>query len=157
MSCGVYMEFKITSGTPEQLETQCLVVGIGEGGDLGSAAQALDDASNGYLSSVLEAGDISGKKAQTLLLQAIPGIKAKRTLLVGLGKAEERNDNNFIKVISAALSVIKSIQCSGATFSLDQNASTDRDCYWQTRKLVETISADKGLQKQWKIKLGWKR
>ena len=135
------MEFKITSGSPEQQESQCLVVGIGEGGVLSSSAQVLDKAANGYINGVLESGDITGKKAETLLLQAIPGITAKRTLLVGLGKAEDRNDNNYLKIVQAALSVIKNIQCSDATFCLDLEATNNRDCYWQTRKLVETVSA----------------
>ncbi|OMH38286.1 leucyl aminopeptidase [Motiliproteus sp. MSK22-1] len=135
------MEFKITSGSPEQLESQCLVIGVGDGGVLGAIAQILDEAANGYISGVLESGDITGKKTETLLLRAIPGVAAKRTLLIGLGKAEDRNDNNYLKIVQAALSVIKNIQCSDATFCLDLEATNDRDCYWQTRKLVETVSA----------------
>ncbi len=132
------MEFKITSGLPEQIECQCLVVGVEDGGTLSPTAKALDTASHGYLSGVLEAGDISGKKGETLLLQTIPGIKAKRTLLLGLGKAEERTDNQFTKTLQAALAVIKGIQCSDAVFCLDDDAVNGRDCYWRTRKLVET-------------------
>ncbi len=134
------MEFKVISGSPEQLETQCLVVAIGQDGSMSAAARAIDDASQGYLTEILKAGDISGKKAETLLLQAIPGVTAKRTLLVGLGKPEERTDNQFTKLIQSAVSVIKGIQCSDAIFCLDEESVNGRDCYWRTRKLVEAAS-----------------
>ncbi|MEH6627660.1 MAG: leucyl aminopeptidase [Motiliproteus sp.] len=134
------MEFKITSDAPEQLSTECIVVSIGDGGVLSPSAKALDEASNGYLSGIVEAGDITGKKNETLLLQAIPGISAKRTLLIGTGKAEDRNDIQFVKLIQASQSAIKTIQCSDIAFYLDDDAVNQRDCYWRTRKLVETFS-----------------
>ncbi|MCW8887281.1 MAG: leucyl aminopeptidase, partial [Motiliproteus sp.] len=134
------MEFHISTIPTQQLETECLVVGIGDGGELCPAAKALDEAGGGYISAIIKAGDITGKKAETLLLQAIPGIEAKRTLLVGLGKAEERTDVQFVKIVQAAQKVISAIQCSNAAFNLGESAAKDRDCYWISRMLVETFS-----------------
>jgi leucyl aminopeptidase len=140
MSCGEHMEFHISTLTPQQLDTECLVIGVGDGGELSATAKALDEAGSGYISSVLEAGDISGKKAETLLLQSVDGVQAKRTLLVGLGKEDDRNDTLLVKVVQAAQKVISSIQCSDAAFSFDTDIIKGRDCYWTTRTLVETFS-----------------
>ena len=62
------MEFLVKSTRPETLKTATLVVALGEGRKLGTAAKALDDASGGAISAVLKRGDIAGKQGQTLLL-----------------------------------------------------------------------------------------
>ncbi|MFT5721380.1 MAG: leucyl aminopeptidase [Motiliproteus sp.] len=135
------MEFQISSEELSQLTSACLVVGIGEGGELSAAAQQLDNACNGYLSTIIAAGDIRGKSGDSLLLQQLAGITAKRVLLVGLGKAEQRNDNNFKKVVAAALTAIKAIRIDEFAVAFDDSAVMDRDCYWRSRILAETLAA----------------
>ena len=76
------MEFLVKSTRPETLKTATLVVALGEGRKLGTAAKALDDASGGAISAVLKRGDIAGKQGQTLLLHSLPGLKAERVLLL---------------------------------------------------------------------------
>ncbi|WP_207063370.1 leucyl aminopeptidase [Motiliproteus sp. SC1-56] len=147
------MEFEISSDVPQQLDSECLVVAIGEG-SLTAPARALDEASQGAISQVIEAGDIKGKKGQTMLLRGLPGVKARRVLLLGLGTDEQRNDSNFQKGIKAALTVLKSINCTEATFCLDDAAVNDRDCYWRTRQLVEQAVAELYRFEQMKSKPG---
>tara|TARA_R110001583_G_scaffold130483_2_gene282215 strand:- start:762 stop:2312 length:1551 start_codon:yes stop_codon:yes gene_type:complete len=135
------MEFQISSNDLTLVNSACLVVGIGEGGELSTAAQQLDNASNGYLSNVIAAGDIRGKSGDTLVLQQLAGIAAKRVLLVGLGKADERTDNNFIKVASALFAAIKAIRVNEFALAFDDSAVKNRDCYWRSRILAETLAA----------------
>ncbi len=135
------MEFQISSDELSQLNSACLIVAIGEDGELSAAAQQLDSACDGYLSQVIGAGDIRGKSGDTLLLQQLSGIAAKRVLLVGLGKADERKDNNFKKVVNAALSAVKAIRVNDFSIALDDSAVNDRDCYWRTRILAETLAS----------------
>lgn len=136
------MEFQIVSDELAQLNSDCLVVAIGQDGELSTAAQQIDSASEGYLSRIVEAGDISGKSGDTLLLQQLPGISAKRVLLVGLGKADERSDSNFKKAATALLGAVKKLRISKLSIAFDASAVDNRDCYWRSRTLAEAIGAD---------------
>ncbi len=131
------MDFEIVSSDIPSLETECLVVAVEAEGTLSPAAKAADEASSGYISEILDGGDISGKNAQTLLLHKVPGLTAKRVLLLGLGKAEDRNNRNFRKAVKAAMGVVKSTGISSVTFALGENLTNDDDQYRQLRHLVE--------------------
>ncbi len=131
------MDFEIINGDIAALETECLVVAVAPEGQLSPAASAADSASNGYLQEILAGGDISGKTAQTLLLHKVPGLAAKRVLLLGAGKEEERNNRNYRKAITAAMGVVKSTGVSQVIFALDGVLTDDTDQYRQLRHLVE--------------------
>ena len=55
----------------------------------GGATGSIDKASRGLLSAYLKDGDFKGKLNEKLLFRPTRGIKAKRVLVVGLGKKEE--------------------------------------------------------------------
>jgi leucyl aminopeptidase len=131
------MDFEIVSGDLTSLETECLVVAIEADATLSPAVQAIDKASSGYLSDILGGGDISGKPAQTLLLHRVPGIAAKRVLLVGFGKADERNNRNFRKAVKAVMAVAKGTGISNLALAIDIQPTDDDDQYRQIRHLVE--------------------
>ncbi len=131
------MDFEIISGELASLETDCLIVAVEADNTLSPAAAAVDKASSGYISEILGGGDISGKIAQTLLLHKVPGLAAKRVLLLGAGKEDDRSNRNFRKAIKAAMAVIKSTGISSATFALDTPLTNDDDPYRQLRHMVE--------------------
>lgn len=136
------MDFEIVNGAVASLETECLVIGVEENAVLSPSAQALDQASQGYLSNLINNGDIKGKSAESLLLQKINGVAAKRILLVGLGKADERHDRNYKKVVKTISGAIKSLSLKEITIALDGLASTTPDTYRQVRHLVEWTTAE---------------
>ena len=131
------MDFEIVSGNLAELETECLVIAVTAEGTLNTQAAEADKASEGYISDILAGGDISGKNAQTLLLHKVPGIKANRVLLLGIGKEDERNNRNYRKAVQAMMGVIKSTGVSSATIALGTELSDDDDQYRQIRHLVE--------------------
>ena len=89
------MEFSIKAGSPEQITTGCIVVGVFEPRTLSLAGSALDRVAKGYLARILKRGDMEGKAGSTLLLYHVPDIKAERVLLVGLGRAAEFRDRQY--------------------------------------------------------------
>jgi len=99
------MKYQVSQQTAAEVQAACIVVTIDQSGKLSDAAQAIDDASNGFLSQRYEAGDIAGKSGETLLLPGVAGIAAERVLLVGTGKEAPK--------ASAALKILKAI--AGAT------------------------------------------
>ncbi|WP_432470833.1 leucyl aminopeptidase [Amphritea sp. HPY] len=134
------MEFEIVTGSVESLETDCLIVGVAPEGELAPSAQQIDAAASGYLKEVI--GDLQGKAGEALLLHKVPGISATRVLLMGLGKADERNDRNQLKIIKSALSNLKAIRCKSAVIALDGLESSDDDLYRQLRHNTEWASAE---------------
>lgn len=134
------MEFEIVTGSVESLETDCLIVGVAPDGELAPSAQQIDAAASGYLKEVI--GDHQGKAGEALLLHKVPGISAARVLLMGLGKEDERNDRNQLKIIKSALSNLKAIRCQSAVISLDGLESNDDDLYRQLRHNTEWASAE---------------
>lgn len=136
------MDFEIVNGAVASLETECLVIGIEDGATLSPSALALDQASQGYISNLINSGDIKGKTAESLLLQKINGVAAKRILLIGLGKADSRHDRNYKKIVTTISTAIKSGNLSEATIALDGLASKTADTYRQVRHLTEWVTAD---------------
>ncbi|MDO6562710.1 leucyl aminopeptidase [Amphritea sp. 1_MG-2023] len=134
------MEFEIVTGSVESLETDCLIVGVAPDGELAPSADLINNASSGYLKEVI--GDHQGKTAEALLLHKVPGINAKRVLLIGLGKASERSDRNQLKIIQSIMSQIKAIRCKTVVIALDGLESADKDLYRQLRHNTEWASAE---------------
>lgn len=83
------MEFSTqTSVSLHQIKTTALAVGVFTDGVLSAAAEILDRASDGMLSAVIKK-EFKAKPNTHLVLRSLPGIKAERVILVGLGSQEE--------------------------------------------------------------------
>src|SRR5262245_44538527 len=63
---------------------------------------ALNDALSGQIARLREAQDLTGKLAETVSIPAPAGIKAKRLLLVGLGKPAKIDDATLHKALMTA-------------------------------------------------------
>ncbi|CAM3915232.1 putative cytosol aminopeptidase [Pseudomonas reidholzensis] len=133
------MELVVKSVAAASLKTATLVLAVGEGRKLGDIAKAVDLATDGAISAVLKRGDLAGKPGQTLLLPALPGLKAERVLLVGSGK-DALGDRTWRKLASSVAGVLKSLGGSDAVLALDDIAVTGRDAhYGKYRLLAETL------------------
>ncbi|MEQ4619541.1 MAG: leucyl aminopeptidase [Corticimicrobacter sp.] len=83
------MEFSTqTTLSPHQIKTAALGLGVYADGTLSTAGQALDRAAGGLVSATIKT-DFDGAAGATLVLRHLPGIKAERVILVGLGKADQ--------------------------------------------------------------------
>ncbi len=134
------MEFLVKSVSPQTLKTATLVLAVGEGRKLGAVAQAVDTASGGAIAALLKRGDLAGKVGQTLLLQALPNLKAERVLLVGAGKERELSDRQYRKLVSSVLGSLKSLGGGDAVLALGDLAVKGRDAHGKARLLVETLA-----------------
>ncbi|ANI17076.1 MULTISPECIES: leucyl aminopeptidase [Pseudomonas] len=134
------MEFLVKSVSPQTLKTATLVLAVGEGRKLGTVAQAVDAASGGAIAALLKRGDLAGKVGQTLLLQALPNLKAERVLLVGAGKERELSDRQYRKLVSSVLASLKSLGGGDAVLALGDLAVKGRDAHGKARLLVETLA-----------------
>ncbi len=134
------MEFSVKSGNPAKQRSACVVVGIFEPRRLSLAAELLDKASEGYISSLLRRGDIEGHLGQTLLLHNIPKTLADRVLLVGCGKEREIGDKEFKRIIASAVGRLNETgSLEGMSYLTDISVKT-RDLHWKVRHSVEITS-----------------
>lgn len=106
------MEFSIKNGNAAKELSDCVIVGVYESKKLSDAAQAIDDASSGFIAKILERGDMDGKLDATLMLHHVPGAACERVLLVGLGKEADFAEKQYCKAVRAA---IKALAKSGAS------------------------------------------
>ena len=134
------MEFVVKSAKASTQKTATLVLPLGDDCLLGSVAQSVDSASGGALSTALKRGDIQGKAGQTLLLHGLPGLKAERVLLVGIGKVDELDNRQWRKIANAALAAIKGLGGADAAFAMQDVQIKGRDNYGRTRLLVEILA-----------------
>ena len=129
------MEFSIKQSSPEKLRSNCVVVGVYEGGKLSPAAQVLDKAAKHALSDLIARGDMSGKSATTLLLHKLPDIAAERVLLVGLGKASELTNKTSVDILRATFTALNSTPAKDATlYVIDEGFG--KDTAWVIRQAV---------------------
>lgn len=132
------MEFSIKSSNVEKLRSDCLVIGVFDGGKLSDAGKIIDEASEQALTAILKQGDMSGQLGSTLLLQSIANVSAKRVLLVGLGKATEFAEKQYRKAATAAIKAmpagVKSACFTLASLPVKQSTTTKK-----VAQLVELV------------------
>src|ERR1700720_4792551 len=96
------MEFGVWTKGLATLGVDCLVLGVFEEGELSGEARSGDGACGGRLKALLGRGDFAGRGGDTLLIADLPGIKASRVLLTGLGTKKKFHLRCRGKVTSAA-------------------------------------------------------
>ena len=72
------MQFDVWTKGLVTLESECLVLGIFDEGELTEEAASVDSASGGKLGKLVARGDLSGRSGETLLIADLEGIKAAR-------------------------------------------------------------------------------
>lgn len=136
------MDFPVKTSAPARTRTACAIVPIYEGGRLGAAAQAFDQASGGMIRRLRGKGDIPGKLGQTLLLTN-PGnaVAAQRLLLVGCGKSASFGVKSYRSAIVAACKALANTRVKEAVSYLGFNGVDDLDPYYIARHLGEQVRA----------------
>ena len=94
------MQYQVSQNSATDVQASCIVVTLDQTGKLSEAAEAINNAANGFLQARVDAGDISGKLAETLLLPGVSGISAERVLLVGTGDKPQTTET-ALKVLNA--------------------------------------------------------
>ena len=114
------MKITISTTAPSQIETECLVVAVVDAapdskndtknGDKPKPAPQLqtdDKAVSAAAADLIASGEVTGKLLETALLHKPQGVKAKRLLLIGGGKAKSFSSYELRKLAGAALRNLK--------------------------------------------------
>ena len=133
------MDISVKTTTAPTHHGACLVVGVYERRKLSSVARELDAASNGYLSKLLQHGDMDGKLEQTLLLHSVNGVAAQRILLIGCGKENEFGLRQFKKTLNVTAKVLKEHNVRDAVIYLSELTTKDLNLAQRIKLAAETI------------------
>ena len=133
------MELLTTTSAASRRAGACIIVGVYENGKMGVAATNVDSASKGAISKLIRLGDISGKPGSSLLLPDVPGVRAKRVLVVGLGKISEFGVSKFRRAIATAATQIKGSKIRDAVSYLSLEDVSDVNVYYRARYTIETL------------------
>jgi leucyl aminopeptidase len=134
------MDFEVWTRELATLAVDCLVVGIFEDAQLTEQARSLDAAASGRLKKLLSRGDFPGRTAETLLLTELPGVRATRVLLVGLGAGKSYSRRTWRKAMVAAATALARTRIVSAAFALERPAAAELDDYYLGRGVAETVS-----------------
>jgi leucyl aminopeptidase len=133
------MKFIITSACIDTQKTACFIAGVYDNRQLSPSAAALNTLSQGFLSTVLNQGDLDGKPGQTLLLHAVPHVCewAQRVLLVACGPEQTLNDNQYREILRNTIVFLKTTGATEAMCTLTELNVKNRDIHWKIRQIVE--------------------
>jgi len=128
------MNTNLSSSVSSQLETDCLVVGgldrtekdrsekdRGEKDKPAPSLESSDTNVSEAAKDVISSGEVTGKAFETTLLHRPAGLKAKRLLLVGGGKAKTFSAAELRKVAGAAVRTLKGKSIRSFAFVLPEN------------------------------------
>ena len=129
------MKTTLTFASPSQLETECLVVTVldaaeskennhGDKSDKHDPkVQADDKAVLDAAADLITSGEVTGKMLETTLLHKPQGLKAKRLLLIGGGKAKKFNSAELRKIAGAAVRNVKAKDLKSFAFVMPAGVS----------------------------------
>jgi len=135
------MEMFATTSAAHRRAGSCVIVGLFEPGKPGPGLADIDEGSGGHITRLIRRGDISGRAGSTMLLADVPGVKAKRVLIVGLGKQDDFGIAAFRQAVTAAATAIRGTRIADMVSYLGLQEVTGADAYYLARYTVESIGA----------------
>ena len=118
------MNTNISSSAPSQVETECLVAVVldrGEKDKPAATVETTDAAVRDAAKDVSASGEVTGKSCEATLLHRPAGLKAKRLLLVGGGKAKNFSAVDLRKLAGVAVRTLKGKSVRSFAFALPEN------------------------------------
>jgi leucyl aminopeptidase len=118
------MKTALSFTAPAELETECLCVAVvdeGEGEKNSPKLLTGDEKVRGAARDLIAAGEVTGKIFETVMLHAPKGLRAKRLLLIGGGKAKNFSSYELRKVAGTAVRFLKPKGIKTAAFLAPAN------------------------------------
>lgn len=134
------MDYSIETAPLEELQCDCMIVGVYQDQQLSPSATALNNSTEGLIANIVNRGDLSGKNGEAVLINAIPNSKIERVLLVGLGENKPLSVKNYKKALLAAINSLKKPQIKSIVCCLAECEVEGRDWQWKSRHIIEVFN-----------------
>ena len=135
------MEYQTTTRDAARVAADCLIIGVYDRGVPGAAAASVNAASRGWLEAQIRSGDVPTREGKVTLLPAPQGVKAKRLLIVGLGKKSGFNAFRFKRAVSRALETVRETRVRTLAVGLTLETVEDSNAYYLGRFVSELLGA----------------
>jgi len=132
------LEFSSSSLAVETADTPCVVVGVFDQPFSGAAA-TIDRASQGALTRLRDACDLTCKGGSSLLLHGVSGVRAPRVLLIGLGAKADFDALAYQRACYEAGKALKHLPIDSATVFLPELEVRGHDAAWRVRTAALAI------------------
>ncbi|MFB9886793.1 leucyl aminopeptidase [Balneatrix alpica] len=129
------VSYHLTTDSVLQSPQSCVVVALYDDGSLSPAAAQLDQASQGQLSQLVQAGRVKGKSGSTLYLPLVSGVNSS-VLLLGAG-SPGLSPAKFTGLAKSAIKELNERGISDAALFLAEVDVKGRGQAWRVRQLVE--------------------
>src|SRR3954467_13689323 len=142
------MKILLNTSAPSQLETECLAVTVIDTGDKKPAPGVLssDNAVVAAAADLIASGEVTGKIFETVLLHKPAGLKAKRLLFVGGGKAKNFSAYELRKMAGTAVRNLKSKGVRSFAFIAPENWGGKADQAAQSTHVAERSGAAEAVR-----------
>ncbi len=134
------MKYFTTTSKASRRAVDCVVVGVYRRGKLGVAASEINTTSKGHISNLIKSGDVSGDAGRVAVLNNVPGVRASRLVVVGLGKSGGLNASSFRKAVATATRAISNTKTKQILNCLTLEPVANCGIYYLARHSVESIS-----------------
>ncbi len=134
------MDYFIETLALDKQQTDCLIIGLYENQQLSPSAIEIDGLNQGLIAQLIKRGDVTGKNAETLLINYLPDSSVDRILLVGLGKKEKLTAKLYRKALVSAITALKALKIKSASSCLTDIEVKGYDSSWKVRQIVEVFN-----------------
>jgi len=131
------MQYRVNTENVTEIATDCLVVPVWQGGELGEQAGAVDAATGGALGRIAGSGDQRWKIGDRHLLHGPSGCAAQRILLVGAGKQDGLSAGEAAKFCASAAKGVLAGNIAHAHFALADLVTGNVDAAWLAARLAQ--------------------
>src|SRR3954453_21956041 len=133
------MKIILNTSAPSQMETECLAVTVIDTGDKKPAPGVLssDNAVVAAAADLIASGEVTGKIFETVLLHKPAGLKAKRLLFIGGGKAKNFSAYELRKMAGTAVRFLKAKGLRSFAFVAPENWGGQADQSSHSTKVAE--------------------
>ena len=133
------MKYFTTTSNAARRVVDCVIVGVFERGKLGMGANDIDAASRGHLQALVKSGDVKSAPGRCVVLTGVPGVKAQRVAVVGLGKPAKLDAKVFRKAVAGAIQALDGSKTKSVLNTLTLEDVSGGSPYYLARHSVETL------------------
>ena len=133
------MKYFTTTSNVARRVVDCVIVGVFERGKLGIGASDIDAASRGHLQALVKSGDVKSAPGRCVVLTGVPGVKAQRVAVVGLGKAAKFDAKVFRKAVGGAIHALNGTKTKSVLNTLTLEDVPGSGPYYLARYSAETL------------------
>ncbi|MEX1214034.1 leucyl aminopeptidase [Saccharospirillum sp.] len=132
------MQFTVSSVALSATDTDALVIFHFDDAD-SPGVKALTEAHPKLIQSLRDTQVLSSKTGQVTPLLGHNDLPAGQVFVIGAGKQADFRENQFIKVVKAAIATLKSTKAKTASIALDDIQVAGRTLQWAAQKATEVI------------------